>query len=495
VRIQRAQKRNGSQGHRAIIRRTGFELVTKVTGPRNPNGSAQTGRFSDQSPCQPVTNIANVLQSPFNYSQSSRCGVAAMLESLETLQRLIQTPSVNPMGREVTGPIYGESRMTDLLVRICEQEGWRWLRRQVHPSRDNLLALIEGYPAPRDGGELLLWDVHQDTVPPDGMSVEPFAGQVRDGRVYGRGACDVKGSMAAMLAALSRVQRSAETFPGPSLKATGIPAARPTILLACTVNEECGFTGAQDLSRMWSMEPLEDFILRRPDAAIVAEPTGLDVVVAHQGQVRWRCHTIGRAAHTSRPDAGVNAIYAMANVVQAIERYHAELSTRAPEHPLCGRPSVCVSTIHGGVAINTVPERATIEIDRRLAPGETPEAAYESMIRDVSDSAALGSGRSQIQHDQPFMQSAGLSDGANRAIAERLAGFVRQLGQTSDLIGVPFGTDAAAISAAGVPTVVFGPGSIEQAHTADEYISIDELQLATEIFYRIACNGLRESGS
>jgi acetylornithine deacetylase len=141
------------------------------------------------------------------------------------------------------------------------------------------------------------------------------------------------------------------------------------------------------------------------------------------------------------------------------------------------------------VAINTVPERATIEIDRRLAPGESPAAAYNSLKTHIAEHVNLLG--CQIEHDPPFMQSVGLSDGLNRNLAVRLAGVVREHGRASELVGVPFGTDAAAISAAGVPTVVFGPGSIDQAHTADEFISVDELHTATDIFYRIACDGLR----
>ena len=152
------------------------------------------------------------------------------------------------------------------------------------------------------------------------------------------------------------------------------------------------------------------------------------MVIAHQGQVRWRCHTIGRAAHTSRPDAGVNAIYAMANVVQAIERYHVELSTSGAEHPLCGRPSVCVSTIHGGVGINTVPERATIEIDRRLAPGESPEAAYEDLVR-----LCLGTSRYRSvprrTRSSRSCRAVGLVDQNNRALAERLSRIVQEHGR------------------------------------------------------------------
>jgi acetylornithine deacetylase len=412
---------------------------------------------------------------PRAFHQSS---LEMSLDPVETLQRLVRTPSVNPMLQQVSGPIYGEGRLTEVLVEICRQHDWPWSRGEVHPGRENLLVVIVGDPPPLAGGEFLLWDVHQDTVPVEGMTVEPFAGEVREGRVYGRGACDVKGAMAAMLSALSRRSK---------LRAGRLP----TVLLACTVNEECGYTGAQALGFMLLRADATggEFIPRLPDAAIVAEPTGLNVVVAHQGQVRWRCHTVGRAAHTSRPDAGVNAIYAMAQVVQAIERYHHELSAAAPEHPLCGRPSACVSTIRGGVGINTVPERATIEIDRRLGPGESPDAAFDALVAYIAKHAKLG--RCRVEHDPPFMQSAGLVDDRNRGVAEGLARVVREHGRTSELVGVPFGTDAAAVAATGIPTVVFGPGSIDQAHTADEYIEIDELQLATEIFYHIACKGLR----
>jgi acetylornithine deacetylase/succinyl-diaminopimelate desuccinylase-like protein len=424
------------------------------------------------------------------------------LDPVELLQKLIQAPSVNPMGRDISGPTYGESRVTALLADICNGQGWPYSQQRVHEGRFNLLALIEGFPAPQNDGELIVWDVHQDTVPVEGMTVDPFGGEVRDGRVYGRGACDVKGSMAAMLAALSRVN---EPPRGQSLKGREI-ARRPTIVLACTVNEECGFTGSNLLVRGWTnpsmplpSDPDEAMLMaadafaaricrQRPDAAIVAEPTECDVVVAHQGAVRWRCHTVGRAAHTSRPDEGVNAIYAMASIVHAIERFHALLGRTAAEHPLCGRPSVCVSTIHGGVGINTVPERATIEIDRRLGPEEQPDVAHNDLIQFIAAQADTGNCR--VEHDPPFMASGGLSDKHNRPIAERLSKLVQQTGRRSELVGVPFGTDAAALSAAGVPTVVFGPGSIAQAHTADEYIEIDELQFATDIFHRIARGGL-----
>jgi acetylornithine deacetylase len=368
-----------------------------------------------------------------------------------------------------------------LLAQICQEHGWPHVRQAVHPGRENLIAIVQGSPPPLEGGELVLWDVHKDTVGVDGMTVEPFGGELRDGRVYGRGASDVKGPMAAMLAALSRLDRRSTS-------------RRPTIVLACTANEECGFSGARMIAESLSATEATDkslarFFPRLPDAAIVAEPTEFNVIVAHQGQVRWRCHTIGRAAHTSRPDMGINAIYAISQVVLAIERRHKELSSSGPEHPLCGRPSVCVSTIVGGTGINTVPERAVIEIDRRLAPSEPPVDAYEELIGYVAKNADVG--RCRLEHDSPFMQSMGLDDRDNHTIAEGLAKLVQQHGRIGNECGAPYGTDGAAFSVVGVPTVVFGPGSIEQAHTADEFIAISELELGTEIFYDIACNGLR----
>lgn len=256
------------------------------------------------------------------------------LDPVELLQQLIQIPSVNPMGHDVHGPQFGEQRLTDFLQFQCEQLGLEWLRQRVHPGRDNLLALIRGNPPAHDGGEFLLWDVHQDTVPVDGMTVDPFGGEVRDGRIYGRGASDVKGPMAAMLTGISRL-----------LSADQPPGIFPTTVISFTVNEECGFTGVQALSDLWrkgaessseivggTISPAQMFP-RPPDAAIVAEPTDFNVVVAHQGVVRWRCRTIGRAAHTSRPEAGINAIYGMAQIVAAIEQFHADLQQHAALTP------------------------------------------------------------------------------------------------------------------------------------------------------------------
>ena len=148
--------------------------------------------------------------------------------------------------------------------------------------------------------------------------------------------------------------------------------------MACTVNEEHGFTGAHGLCRLW--ESADPIFPRRPDVAIVAEPTKLQVVVAHKGMVRWRFHTHGRSSHSSRRSKAKNAIFRMAKVLEALERYQREIVGTLADTSLCGRPTLSVGTISGGISVNTVPDRATIEIDRRLVPGEDPQRRWQHVI-------------------------------------------------------------------------------------------------------------------
>lgn len=190
------------------------------------------------------------------------------------------------MGRSADSSEFYEYRLTDYLERFFERNGISFSRQPIAPKRENIVASVPGDPPPEHGGGLLLLEAHQDTVPVDGMTIPPFDPQIRDGRLYGRGSCDIKGGMAAMLAVMARLSQEP-------------PSPRPTVVMACTVNEEHGFTGAIGLSRLWSGEEQQPseicpLLPRRPDAAIVAEPTNLNVVVAHKGMVRWRCHTTGR---------------------------------------------------------------------------------------------------------------------------------------------------------------------------------------------------------
>jgi acetylornithine deacetylase len=411
-------------------------------------------------------------------------------EILGLLGRLVSIPSVNPMGGKELGAEFGEARLTDWLEELLQRAGLATERQTVAPGRDNLLARLDGKTPPENGGPLLLFDAHQDTVPVDGMTIEPWTPSLREGRLYGRGSCDVKGGMAAMLTALLRLAEER-------------PSSRPTIVLSCTVNEEYGFGGIAalvgrignpsgneaELPDGLAIRPTErptpirsPLLPCRPDAAVVAEPTSLDVVVAHKGVARWRLHTRGRAAHSSRPQSGDNAIYRMARVVLELERCQQELDA-GPVHPLCGPASLSVGTIRGGASVNTVPDQATIEIDRRLRPDESLATAYQHL----ADHLAGQLGKAfPLEWEASYMHGPALSDQHNGPLSQRLAAVAREVSGRSERTGAAYATNAAFLAAAGVPTVVFGPGSIEQAHTADEWISLDQVQQAAEILYRFA---------
>ena len=390
------------------------------------------------------------------------------LDTLSTLKELVAIPSVSPMGRELTGPIFGEARLTEYLEKTLLGMGLAVHRQTVAPGRENVIARLDGDKSPTAaGGCIVLLDAHQDTVPVDGMTIEPFRPQERDGRLYGRGACDTKGGMAAMLAAVARLAQER-------------PRSMPTIVVSCTADEENGFRGAARLPELWT-DGCNDFVPRRPDAALVLEPTMLNPVVAHRGVIRWRVHANGRAAHSAHPEAGDNAIYRMAKVVTALEEYAATLSTRDTAHPLCGPATVSVGTIHGGAGVNTVPDRCTIEIDYRPLPGEELVAARRRMLDQVMREA---SSESWLENESPYLQGMALSDEHNGVVAEQLTAAIRSVVGGCRRQGASYCTNAPFYAAAGIPTVVFGPGCPEQAHTADEWLPVNQLFQAEEILYQ-----------
>jgi succinyl-diaminopimelate desuccinylase len=390
------------------------------------------------------------------------------MEPIAILKDLIALPSVNPMGRSVAGPELFEGRMTDYLVEYFARLGVPYQRIEVVPGRANVVARLD-----RPGSKTtLLFDAHQDTVPVDGMTIAPFAPVERDGRLYGRGACDVKGGMAAMLAAFARLVRER-------------PPAAVNVVMSCTCDEESTVLGILDLIKLWSDPARKGSMLdSRPDAAVVAEPTELDVVVAHKGATRWKLVTRGRACHSSSPADGVNAIYRMGRVLECLEEFASELPTRVAPHPLCGPPTFSVGRIEGGISVNTVPDECAIEIDRRTIPGEETTDA----VAEVTD-FLRGRLDFEVEMLPPWTRAQALPDRENLPWADRLLPHVRAVRGRGEKVGVPYGTHASRLAAAGLPSVVFGPGSIAQAHTKDEWIAIDELNAASEIYYRFAAAG------
>lgn len=381
----------------------------------------------------------------------------------DILAELIRIPSVNPMGRDMTGPETLETRVTAWLMEYFQELGVPAEAIEVAPGRCNVLARYEG----SGSGPVVLMDAHQDTVPVDGMTISPFDPVIEGDRMYGRGSCDVKGGMAAMLAAFARLVREQ-------------PAGAATVVMSCTADEESTVMGVSDLARLWT-DPSRagSLVTTPPDIALVAEPTDLDIVVAHRGATRWKIRTTGRACHSSRPDEGVNAIYKMAPIISALQKYASQLQSESAAHPLCGPPTLSVGRIEGGVSVNTVPDFCTVEIDRRVIPGEDGLAVMDAV------EAYL---RKQVDVDfemlPPWITGCSLSDDNNGRWSDLLLQQITPVAGEHRKMGVAYGTNASRIAETGVPAMVFGPGSIDQAHTKDEWISLTELDQASEVYYR-----------
>jgi acetylornithine deacetylase len=383
-----------------------------------------------------------------------------MLETTRLLRDLVSLPSVNPMGRPLQGPDIYEHRVTAYLEDYFRSLGVAYERQPVAPQRDNILAWTD---APR-ASTTLIFEVHQDTVPVDNMTIEPFAARIEDGRLYGRGACDIKGGMAAMLAAFARLVREK-------------PAGAARVVMACSVDEEFTFLGVQRLAQ-------SDLRGRFPDlvGAIVAEPTQLHIVDTHKGAVRWDLTTTGRSCHSSRPELGVNAIYRMAVLLPILARYAEELRGSLSD-PRLGPPTLNVGRIEGGTSVNTVPDQCRIEIDRRLLPDEKSPAALEHLHdylrRHVDPSIAFTFSTARLS--APALSSAGSAE-----LVARLGSAINEVVGAHQVLAVPYGTDAAPLAESGIPAVVFGPGDIARAHTCDEWVPLDEVERASEILFRLA---------
>ena len=384
-----------------------------------------------------------------------------MHETTRLLRDLVAIPGINPMGRDLRGEQVYEHRVTAYLEQFFRSLGVPCRRQSIAPQRDNVVARSES-PGSR---RTLVFEAHQDTVPTDHMTIDPFGATIENGRLYGRGACDIKGGMASMLHAFARLVRER-------------PAGSARVVMACTVDEEHTFLGVQELVK----GDLRGGV-NGPIFAVAAEPTNLNIVHAHKGAVRWHLTTTGRSCHSSRPERGINAVYHMAALLGLIERYASELWT-TKMHALLGPATISVGRIEGGTSVNTVPEHCRIEIDRRVLPGEAPD----EMPRQLEDFLKRHApGHIAFQSSAPFLSCPALSPDGSEALRERLGEAIDAVVGKHVVEPVPYGTDASTLAEAGIPSVVFGPGDIAQAHTCDEWVSLDEVEKAGEILFRLAC--------
>jgi acetylornithine deacetylase/succinyl-diaminopimelate desuccinylase-like protein len=366
---------------------------------------------------------------------------SGMTKTEKLLRDLIALPSVNPAFLPAQHVHAGERRVAEFLAATAAQAGLDLDFQPVAPERGNLLVRL--LPRGKTRRRVLLAP-HLDTV--NAASPDQFSPRVRHGRIYGRGACDTKGSVAAMMMALCQVAR------------TGPRPAETELVFAGLADEE----NAQAGSRALGGSGL------KADLAIVGEPTRLQVVTAHKGSVWLELETRGKAAHGARPELGRNAVHAMARIVDCLETQYAN-RLRRRRHPLLGCATVSVGAISGGTQANIVPDRCAILVDRRTLPGETETGVgreVRQFLRSRGLSARLTEGR--LAPCLPLETDPRLA---------LVAAFLRSSGQAGPA-GVHYFCDAAVLAQAGIPSVVFGPGDIAQAHTADEWIARSSLETA-----------------
>lgn len=378
---------------------------------------------------------------------------------IELLSALVRIPSVNPAFRQPGDPPewFGEAAVGHEVARRLAAIGLEPEQDEVLPGRANVLATLKGRNAK---GRRLIFECHMDTVQVSGMSIEPFTPVLRDGRLYGRGSVDDKACITMMLLAMRELAKDP-------------PAV--DIEFVAAVDEEFQFTGVLHH-------------LRRKDGligGIAGEPTSLRVVTACKGCVRWTIEVRGKAAHTSQPQEGIDAI-TIATDLLAHLRLTVEPELRLRSHDLVGSPSLVCTMIEGGQGPNTVPARCVMTFDRRTLPGETGEDAWREIDAGVRAFAAgLPAGAAITMHP-PFIDSVSMEVAPDAAITDAARAACRKHGLPDEVMGVPYGSDATKLTAACVPTIIFGPGSIDQAHTADEFVPIAEVTTAARMLVDIA---------
>ncbi len=388
-----------------------------------------------------------------------------------TLADLVRIKSVNP---NYDGGV-PEAEVADYVERFFEQRGIETWRQQLYPDRSNVIARVPG----RDPSRRIVLEAHMDTVAVTGMTIDPWDPEIRDGKMHGRGSCDTKGGMAAMMHAVASL-------------ASGSVAPPCDVLFAATIDEEFSYRGVVALCNSLSSGPVDPQVLEREQppqdpwhaqAAIVAEPTGLANVIASKGLVRWQIVTAGKAAHSSKPHLGINAIEHMAQVIAAIRKDTLRLAKRP--HPLLGPATCNVGVIRGGVQVNFVPDRCEIEIDRRLLPGETRAgvlAHYQQLVDDLAATDA----NMNVTMMPPMISDRPLETDSTSAAVRAMSQVLNDLGLDPTVRGVPFCSDASKFGAIGIPSIILGPGSIDQAHAAVEYIECRQVVQAVDVYRRFA---------
>jgi acetylornithine deacetylase len=379
-------------------------------------------------------------------------------DAVALAKALVRVDSRNP---SLVPGAAGEGAVARTLADVLDAWGFDVELQEVAQGRPNVIARTGG-----DGRTLLL-NGHLDVVGTDAMVHAPFDADERDGRIYGRGSTDMKAGVAAMCAAAVRARDA---------------GASTDVLITAVVDEEFESLGTSALVARGLAA----------DAAIVTEPTRLAIAPAHKGFAWVEVIVQGKSAHGSRYDVGVDAILHAGLILgelDALERGHLGAIT----HPLLGRASLHVGTVHGGTAWSVYPDRCVLRVERRTVPGEPASAA----LHEVQDAVArVRSRRPEVVAEVvPIFSQAPSDVAVDAPVVRALRAALEAEGEGVRVEGLSAWTDAALLNAAGIPAICFGPGDIALAHAAEEYVVIDEIERATRVLTRLIGTWSRERGS
>lgn len=374
------------------------------------------------------------------------------LDVVDILRQLIPIDSRNTCPLDKSGPRVADERaMVAFLTPLLRDLGFAVDVREVAPNRPNLVATRQAVA----GAPYLAFEAHMDTVGTDGMTIDPFDPVLRDGRIYGRGACDTKGGMAAMLAALA------------DLAACEAPV---NLMFVAACAEETGCQGSPDIDlSAWDL-----------DGVIVGEPTNNEPVIAHKANACFDLVCKGKAAHGARPESGTNAIYRAMDLVAFLRRdMIPELASH--QHPAFDGSTLAVTLVQGGTKGNIIPDVCTLTCDLRLVPGYgSPEEAIAGIVQRAGDT--LG-----FEVEPGWMHTTpGLDTASDHPLVKRVLLAMSRLGRNAHTGAVSYCTDGGVFAANGIPSLVLGPGDIRQAHGAVEFVSVEQLHEAVDIYRAVA---------
>ena len=370
-----------------------------------------------------------------------------MSQAVQLLRDLIALPSVNAAFLPRDDPRAGEAKVADYLAKRAGEAKLDVERQPVAPGSDNLIIRLSPLGQVR---HRIVLAPHLDTVGGDDPKI--YRPTKKGNKLHGRGACDTKGSVAAMFRALENVAKRKR---------------RPNetqIVFVGLMDEECNQTGSRSFAKL----------RMKADLALVGEPTRCKIVTAHKGDLWLRLIATGKAAHGARPELGRNAIHSLAQCIDAIETDYAAL-LRKRRHPLLGHATINTGTIRGGAQPNIVPDHCEADLDRRTLPGET----FAKIRRELLGVLARRGLKAKLIDVKGYTCPALETDPRLPWVHD----FMRSAQQKKPL-GVDYYCDAANLASAGIPTVVWGPGDISQAHTADEWITIEQLERGTDMLTR-----------